>query len=546
MLFDFINKMISKLRKLKKHPALRKFIEHNEKVFSINKRVAQRKPLVLFELNTMHSAHIAYSYLANVLATSHQSQIKAYVQRAHQGFLQGLLFKIKKAIGANEFSAYKSFGVTAFIEISLSRAQKVKAKKLFVDIFGRLNTKLDIEALTISNVWVGDLIYDSFLMTYKKPTIDKESPEFMRSLLESIEFFVFWEDYLNNNDVRAINVSHCVYNLAMPLRIAVQRNIPVFQASATHVYQLSSKNLFAYSDFLHFRERFAALPPEVRKEGIAEAQHRIERRFAGEVGVDMAYSSKSAYGVSRHSRLLKESPRKKILIATHCFFDSPHSYGNNIFPDFYEWLHFLGKMTETTDYDWYIKTHPDYLPGTKEIIDSFVAKYPKFTLLPADASHHQIIAEGINLALTVYGTIAFEYAALGILVINASQNNPHIAYGFNLHAKDIEDYRRLLTGLEQLEFTIDKQQVFEYYFMRYIYNTEDLFFNNYDTTIDELGGYYEQFTPAIYEKWLDEWSPEKHRSIISALQSFIQSGDLRMDYTHYGRDFAVESIRAKA
>lgn len=544
MLFDLVQKMINEFRRLKNHSALCKFIKHNERVFLDDKPMAQRKPVVLFELNAMHSAHIAYSYVANVLAADNQAQIKAYVQRAHRGLLQRLRFKIKEASGRDVFGVFKSFGTNAFIEIVLSRTQKGKAKKLFADVFERLNTKRDIELLTINDVWVGDLVYDSFLRTYNKPTIDKESPDFKCSLLESIEFFVFWEDYLNNNDVRAINVSHCVYNLAIPLRIAVQRNIPVFQANATYIYRLSSKNLFAYNDFVYFRERFAALPSEVQKAGMAEAQHRITRRFKGEVGVDMAYSTKSAYGSSRHARLLKESPRKKILIATHCFFDSPHSYGNNIFPDFYEWLDFLGKMTEETDYDWYIKTHPDYLPGTKEIIDFFVAKYPKFTLLPADSSHHQIIAEGISLALTAYGTIAFEYAALGIPVINASQNNPHIAYDFNLHAKDVNDYRRLLIDLDQMDFTIDKQQVYEYYFMRHIYNTEDLFFNSYDTIIEELGGYDQQFTPAVYEKWLDEWSPEKHGDIISAIHFFIQSGDFRMDYTHYGREFTVESIGA--
>jgi hypothetical protein len=308
---------------------------------------------------------------------------------------------------------------------------------------------------------------------------------------------------------------------------------------------MSKKNYFAYNDFFYFRERFAALPEEVKRAGIAEAQRRIERRFAGEVGVDMAYSTKSAYGASRHVRLLRESSRKKILIATHCFFDSPHSYGNNIFPDFYEWLDFLGKMSEVTDYDWYIKTHPDYLPGTMEIIESFIAKYPKFTLLPADASHHQIIAEGIDVALTVYGTIAFEYAALGIPVINNSLNNPHIAYNFNLHSKDVEDYRRLLLGLDTLDFKIDKQQVYEYYFMRFMYNTEDLFFDSYDTTIEELGGYSAQFTPAVYGKWLEEWSPDKHHSIVTALQTYIRSGDFRMDYRHYGREFSVESIGEK-
>jgi len=542
MLFDIANKIINELRRLRKHPALRRFIAHNERVFPTGKHAELRKPVVLFELNAMHSAHIAYSYLANVLATNNQAKINAYVQKPHRGPLQRILFKIRKATGQNDVGAFKSFGTTAFIEIALSPSQQAKARELFADVFGRLNTTLDIEALTIHDVWVGDLIYDSFLMTYKQPTIDRNSPEFKRSLLESIGLFVFWEDYLDNNDVRAINVSHCVYNLAIPLRIAVQRNIPVFHANATHIYRLSSTKLFAYNDFVDYRERFAALPSGVQEAGIAEAKRRIERRFAGEVGVDMAYSTKSAYGASRHPRLLKASDRKKILIATHCFFDSPHSYGNNIFPDFYEWLDFLGTIAEGSNYDWYIKTHPDYLPGTKEIIEAFIAKYPKIMLLPADASHHQIIAEGIDLALTVYGTIAFEYAALGIPVINASQNNPHIAYDFNLHAKDIDDYRRLLMGVDWLEFKIDKQQVYEYYFMRHIFNTENLFFDNYGRTLEELNGYDGQFTPAVYEKWLAQWTPEKHRATTTALQSFIKSGDFRMDYRHYGREFSIESI----
>ena len=83
----------------------------------------------------------------------------------------------------------------------------------------------------------------------------------------------------------------------------------------------------------------------------------------------MRYSSKSAYGEHKDERLLKESSRIKVFIALHCFFDSPHSYGCNLFPDFYEWLDFLGKISLETDYDWYMKTHPDYLPGNIPIIN---------------------------------------------------------------------------------------------------------------------------------------------------------------------------------
>jgi hypothetical protein len=541
-----LTNVLRKFKQLKNSSILRDYIAKNKKIFIDDSKYSSRpKAIVLFELNNFHSALIAYSYLANAVAAEYDAQIKAYVPQVHASQWERFAFAIKKLLNLQEFNVYRSFGTTSFLTIKATASQREKARGLFSVIIDNLHNKWDIEKITINGIWVGDLIYDTYLKRFNRPTIDKNCHEFQCFLQESIETFVYWEDYFSSHDVRAINVSHCVYNLAMPMRVAIARNIPAFQANATHIYRMNKGNYFAYSDYRYFPEIFAALPETVKKAGIAEAQRRIKKRFAGDVGVDMAYSTKSAYGVTRHARLLQVTHRKKILVATHCFFDSPHSYGNNIFPDFYEWLDFLGKMTEIADYDWYIKTHPDYLPGTKKIIDVFIAKYPKFTLLPADASHHQIIAEGIDLALTVYGTIAFEYAALGIPVINCSLNNPHIAYNFNLHPKDIDEYRRMLLSLDTLEFDIDKQQVYEYYFMRHIYNTENLFFDSYKTTIKALGGYSFQFTDAVYDKWLAEWTPDKHLSITSALHTYIQSGDFRMDHKHFGRDFTVQSIASK-
>ncbi len=523
-------------------PVISRFINHNRRVFPTAANVRTREPVVLFELNAMMSAHIAYSYLANMLAKKEHARIVAYAPSRSSRWFREISIWIKRLINFDQIGTYCSFGVIDFLDVNPSNVHKTHAESLFDEAVPRLTTKWDVESLTFEGIHIGDLIYDSYLRKYKKPTIDIYSPQFLKFLRKSLEIFVFWKDYFDLHDVRAVNLSHCVYNLAMPLRIAANLDIPAFQSSITHVYRLSSRNMFAYNDFYYFRERFAALPDAVREAGLAKAEQQIERRFAGEVGVDMAYSTKSAYGAIRNEPLLKESPRKKILIATHCFFDSPHSYGNNIFPDFYEWLDFLGQITEVTDYDWYIKTHPDYLPGTMEIIQEFVKRYPKFSLLPSDASHKQLIAEGVNLALTVYGTIAFEYAALGVPVINASQNNPHIAYNFNLHAKDVDDYRRMLLELDNLNLEIDRNQVYEYYFMRHIYNSENLFFYNYAATVEQLGGYVEQFRPPVYDKWLEEFTPEKHQEIQAALQRFLETEDFRMDYSHYGREFTLESM----
>lgn len=538
---------IEKFKRLSNSQILRRYVKHNRQVFSADyERSTASKSVVLFEFNGFHSALIAYGYLANAVAQKGFSKIQAYTPHRVNAKWQQFVIMVKKLLNLEEYAVFRSFGTDDFMLITVSGVQRVKARNLYFAIYEGLRNKRDVEDIVIGGIWVGDLIYDTYLKRFKRPTIEINSLEFQEFLLESIEIFVFWEDYFNTHDVRSVNVSHCVYNLAMPLRLAIKRGIPAFQASATHIYRMSKDNYFAYNDFFYYKQIFSALPESVKAAGIAEAQCRIEQRFAGKVGVDMAYSTKSAYSTRIQTRLLGESSRKKILIATHCFFDSPHSYGNNLFPDFYEWLDFLGQMSLVTDYDWYIKTHPDYLLGTKEVIDGFIARYPKLTLLPANASHHQIIAEGIDVALTVYGTIAFEYAALGIPVINCSANNPHIAYNFNLHPKSVHEYRELILSLSTLNFQIDVKEVYEYYFMRHIFNTENLFFSNYDATIKALGGYSAQFTDAVYEAWLKEWTPGKHQSIATALQAYIQSGDFRMNYKHFDRIVSDQSMVSKS
>ena len=535
-MLNFIKKII----RLKNSRNIHNFIAHNYVYFGDEEKCKNTSnDVILFELNNMQSPHIAYSYMASILRKKYKAKLVAYKPNEHENKWSQVTFKIKKIFNIEEFGVFRSFGVTDFIEILLTQSQKDKAFNLYENIYNNLNQKCDVENITINGIWLGDLIYDTYLRLFNRPTIIIKSNEFKKYLQKEMALFVFWQDFFKKHNVKAINVSHCAYNLAIPMRIALSRNIPAYQSNVAFIYRLNKNNCFAYSDFRYFPKQFSTLPESIKLAGLAEAKARIDKRFAGAVGVDMEYSSKSAYTNKRYDNLIKNTSRKKILIATHCFYDSPHSYGNNIFPDFYEWLDFLGKITEVSNYDWYIKTHPDYLPGTKEVIDGIVLKYPKFNLLPADSSHHQIISEGINFVLTVYGTIGFEYAALGIPVINCSVNNPHISYNFNLHPRDQQEYHNLLMNLDGIEFDIDKNQVYEYYFMRHIYNTFNLFFNDYDCTIKSLGGDAGQFSDEVYKKWLSEITPSKHKTIITSIEKFILSEDFRMGYKHLNCDFTL-------
>jgi hypothetical protein len=498
------------------------FIRHNKRIWR-NFVSKNGDGEILVESYRIAASSIAFSYLANVLAKIHNAKVKVYAPKPKN-------FEAK-IHSRNHHRKYKSFNAVPFY-YDLSQSQSLEVERLFAEIYPGLKTKKDVEDLKVEGLWIGDLLYDSHLMKYRVPTVEIQDKRFHSSLREALGYCIYWQDYFDSHNVKSVVVSHCVYTRnAIILRIAVRRGIPVYQANVFSLYHLTPEHLWAYNNFLSYPEWFKSLSPQEQQAGLKLAKERVERRFDGEVGVDMAYSTRSAFARNNNKRVIRESPRIKVLIATHCFFDAPHPYGVNLFPDLHEWLTFLGKISERTDYDWYIKTHPDFLPGNTEALGSIICNYPKITLIPKDTSHLQIAEEGINFVLTVYGTVGFEYAALGIPVINASLCNPHIGYNFNIHPRSVEEYENILLNLKGQKLDIDINEVYEYYYMNHIYDKGANWLA--DDFINRIGGVAKQGESTSYRLFLEDFSMQRHENILQNVKNFIESGDFCFRKKHY-------------
>ena len=68
-------------------------------------------------------------------------------------------------------------------------------------------------------------------------------------------------------------------------------------------------------------------------------------------------------------------------MAAHHFSDAPHAWGDLLFDDFFEWMDYLGKLSNELDYDWYIKLHPLDFKENEKTIKYFLEKYKKFKLI---------------------------------------------------------------------------------------------------------------------------------------------------------------------
>ena len=204
-----------------------------------------------------------------------------------------------------------------------------------------------------------------------------------------------------------------------------------------------------------------------------------------------------------------------------------------MFPDFYEWFIFLEKIINKTDYDWYLKPHPQEDHVTKKIIDLFIKKNPSVKLLPRNLSNSYIASKKIDFALTVFGTIASELPAYGIKVINASKNNPHFNYNFCINPKNVTEYKKILLNLKKNNFKINKQDLFEFHYMKKHYSDFDSYLF---TNLEKYFRYYKNrqifLTNKCYKLWLENFSVKRHKDIIKMLENFIKSGDYMITNSH--------------
>jgi len=223
--------------------------------------------------------------------------------------------------------------------------------------------------------------------------------------------------------------------------------VPVIQANIFEI-NILQRPFQNYERFLRYRDYFKSLDGIAQSAAIQSAKDNIERRLAGEVNIERDGREVSSLDANRHlPRQIRLSEKTKILVLTHDFFDNPHAYSILPFLDFLEWLEFLATIAHASNYDWYIKSHPDSSGNEQRIIEEFVTKHPNFEIVNSLTSLQQLAHEGIDFATTCYGSVGSELPLLGVHVINASYN-PHVAFSFNTHARDIEDYRNILLNLK--------------------------------------------------------------------------------------------------
>mgnify|MGYP001401193609 CR=1 FL=1 len=503
-----------------------KFKNLNRIYFPKKKFKSKKKFLV--EFNAFHDFHAIYSIVTNYINIKKKMNVEAFFNYSllsaplNFNFLNSIKWVFGKMLSLGFFGIYKSFNVNEIFKPKIKEKHVKLATSTFNKDFKLLKNKSDVLKIKVKNVIIGDLIYDTYLKSRNVPTLEIKSYDFQKFYSDFLKLTFFWFDYFKNNDVEGIVTSHTTYTYGLPLRIAINFGISGYVFNSTGILKINKNNIFGgmYGDYKNYHKRFVSFKKQFQRKAIKESFKIIKKKFSGQL-VNFYYETKSSFGNVSKERFLKKNKKTKVMICTHNFFDAVHIYGKGIFPDFYEWLNFLFKISNNTNFDWYVKNHPSYSgkaqilqTRSNKVVKELLKDYPHIKLLPNNLSNRQIIEEGIDVVLTSHGTVASEFPFFSVPVINAAPN-PHSGYTFSTTPRNIKQYKKLIKNLDKIKFKKkSKKEIYEYYFMSRILNHRNWLTGDFDGLIKSVGSFYNLQSNNFYKFWLEHLDHKKKKYFI--------------------------------
>lgn len=345
-------------------------------------------------------------------------------------------------------------------------------------IWFNLKSKKELLNLYYKNIFVGDLVYDTYLRFRISPTININDPFLCYYIYKSFIAVESCEKLVLKINIAKYFCSYATYiQHGIPIRVFLKHNIDVF--SSGNLQQLfkklsnedflqTSNHHSYYNDFLQLGDRESKLKI---------ARDILVSKFNGKIDASISYMKESAFQTDNINISIEKFDG---VIFLHDFFDSPHIYKDLIFNDFYEWVNHTLSLISEYGLNIAVKPHPNQISDSKKILDILKSKYKNIVWLDSDISNIAIFNSEIKFGISVYGTILHELAYFGINPICAG-DNPHYSFDFVHKPKNICEYDNLILNYEQLKMPDNYKELVEiFFYMHNIHKSDSYSFENLD------------------------------------------------------------------
>ena len=337
--------------------------------------------------------------------------------------------------------------------------------------------KNEVLNIKFNGIRIGELIYDTYLRFRSKYTLEMDDVCLADIIRYSKRLVQLWSDFIKSTNIEALITPYTAYHhWGIPSYVFLNQNIDVITFGSYNyiVSNLSVQHPYHSKNFNLFKQKFRQIPNEEMAIKKLLAKQTLEQRLGGQIDSGTSYMKNTAFSSEYIVDFSPGKDKSWCVIFLHCFFDSPHIYGDSLFADFYEWvIYFLKRAVDNSDKVYYVKEHPNALPDNKEVVsflkESF-SQYSNIVFLSSKVSNQQILQKRPDAIFTVYGTVAHEFAFKGIPVVVAGKN-PQSDYDFTHKPDTIEDFNYYIdnVGRYKLPEFYNPEEIYEFFYMNYLY-----------------------------------------------------------------------------
>ena len=371
---------------------------------------------------------------------------------------------------------YLSFGNKIIFDNEKRYPDQVFIQQKLTHIIDTLDKSDRANILTIKfeDILVGDLIYDTYLRFFHKPTLDKIDDEVIHIIEVALNVFYNFKLLLNSNNIKGLLNTYSSYiHHGIPARICLNNNIPVYTiGSYSYLLQELSK------DFPYHQVNHTLFSPDrlLNEQQLNEAKEIFTSRFKGKIDSATSYMKQSSFSdkiLDPEVKKLFAKENRNIVIYVHDFYDSPHVNRMLQFPDLYQFLkQTLQALIDLKGTSVFIKTHPNGIDGCKEktieLVNNFACNH--FYILDESVTNLHIIDLKPNLIATARGTVCVEMAYFEIPTV-ALYDNLYANFDFVHTCKNTDSYFAILKGEEQPVIKFDKQKIYSFYYQAFLEKT---------------------------------------------------------------------------
>ncbi len=341
--------------------------------------------------------------------------------------------------------------------------------------------------------------------------------------------YLWWKDWLVNEQVKYIVASHVCYEFVLPQLAGLTKGVASYVWHDNFLFYSNDMlplPLISHAWNVSARKLWQSLDLSDQKRLVTHARQELTQRTLGQrVGLlknDPRFI-KADHQTARDE--FQKSQKKRVIVYLHAFSDAPctlpkASHGSLCSP--LVATRKLLKLLGTTDLEVFIKTHPKPFEQDELAINKLLAENPSVTRLPSHLSPMDIKNLGADLIISGWGSICLEASFIGIKVIAYSNFSEFLQSG-EIKIINLDDEKNSLLeikkalGLGSSNVSID-DLVEKYAILNYC-SQADLTCAN--TAILDREGVSGRYSPYAYRYWVENIDRGSFTAIARSLSNYF-------------------------